>query len=228
MPDYVRHLCLGVVLLLSTAVSASASFVSSTVLQSGYKIDTSEGRAAKVGSFSFSPGVSSYTDIRLNSWISMIPGMGDAPTLAFTQYQDFDSFTSFINFSTFATGLQINQPVTPSFSVNPNDSGWVSLTSTQGASLANLINSDPFGRVTVFLFSSNYKDFDLPRSTTNFTFSPITGVALDTTFYNTTLSLMPVPEPSSIVVFGSLALGFVGHRFRRGLTGKNTLLKGHQ
>ena len=198
--------------------SVKAGFQSDTQLQSGYKINTLTGRASMVGSFSFASITEPIEAIRLNTWINIAgspPSVLDSPTLYFTKYSATNTISSFVNSDTFATSLRITNNLSPTIGVEEIDPGWVALTSMESTKLASLINSDPLGRVSVFMFSSAFRDFDTPRSTTNFTFSPLTGFTFQTTYYNATLSIQTVPEPTSMIVFGGLAVGmiFVKRRF---------------
>jgi hypothetical protein len=191
---------------------SDAAVISSTTNQNGYKILSPPGAAVKVGTFSFGPAAPSYTDVRLRTWIELPTNAygGPAPQLVLTSYDGTN--LSIVTGMSVVTPLRIEATTPPNLGVQNRQSAWVSLTPSDGASLASIIASDSKGRIDAWLVSPTIKDFATPASFTNWSLTPAGDIIYTTITYTATLELEAVPEPTSSVVLGGLTLGLIALR----------------
>lgn len=195
--------------------SSGAAVISSTVNQSGAKILSPPGASVKVGTFAFGSAAPSYTEVRLRTWIELPTNAygSFAPQLVLTSYDPVNP--SIITGDFVATSLKIEATTPPSRGVQNRQSAWVSLTASEGASLASIIASDSQGRVDAWLVSPSIKDFATPASFTNWFLTPSGDIVYYTVVYTATLELEAVPEPASSIVLGGLTFGYIAIRRAR-------------
>ena len=195
----------------SATIGHASSLMSDTVNQAGIKMDGPGVRVVKLGTFSFDPGHSMYTQVQLRAWVDLAgttltansPNSISSPTLVFAQYSPTHDMAGS---SPVFTDLQITNFSDPTFGVDEQTTSWVSLNSTQGSQLAGLINDDPLGRVDAYLISTVHLDFHAPSSSTFFSFLGNGQFQFTTINYTSTIQLVAVPEPASIVVMGGMAI----------------------
>lgn len=195
--------------------SSGAAVISSTVNQNGGKILSPPGASVKVGTFAFGPAAPSYTEVRLRTWIELPTNAygSAAPQLVLASYDPVNPSIFTGPFVT--TSLRIEATTPPNRGVQNRQSAWVSLTPTEGASLASLIASDSQGRIDAWLVSPSIKDFATPASFTNWFLTPAGDVVYYTVVYTATLELEAVPEPTSSIVLGGLTFGYIAIRRAR-------------
>lgn len=219
-------LLIGIALISGFVLSGRNAFggaiLSSTAVQSGVSADSPGVRVVKIGTFTFDQGFSSFTQVQLRAWINLAgrtliantPGEFNSPTLVFAQH----SVDNDWNLGRVDTDLQITNFVNPSSGIDQQTSDWISLTHSQGTGIANLVNSDPLGRIDAYLVSTLAIDFHLPSSSTFARFTGPGQFTLETLHYTSTIRLLAVPEPSSLIVLGvgTMLSGLSVWRRRRG------------
>lgn len=197
--------------------SSDAAVISSTVNQDGYKTFAGSGAASKVGTFQFGPAAPSYTQARLRTWIELpANAFGPAaPKLVLAAYNaSFPEF-SLIFGPTVSTSLKIESQVPPTFGVDERQTGWVSLTPTEGTTLASIIANDSQGRIDAWLVSPTIQDFANPDSFEYWYFDSNFNIIFETIVFTATLELEAVPEPTSAIAVSGLTFGFLALRRAR-------------
>ncbi|MFN7840936.1 MAG: PEP-CTERM sorting domain-containing protein [Pirellula sp.] len=192
-------------------IGHASVLMSDTVNQAGIKIDGPGVRVVKLGTFTFDQGYTMYTQVQLRAWVDLAgtsvtansPNSINSPTLMLAKHSPTHDV---LGSSPILTDLQITNFTTPTFGVDEQTTSWVSLDSTQGAQLASIINNDPLGRVDAYLISTVHLDFHAPSSATFFTFLGRGRFQVNTITYTSTLSLVAVPEPASILAMGGMAI----------------------
>ncbi|MBM3966884.1 MAG: PEP-CTERM sorting domain-containing protein, partial [Planctomycetes bacterium] len=94
-------------------------------------------------------------------------------------------------------------------------SGWVSLTPTEGTTLASIIASDSQGRIDAWLVSPTIQDFANPDSFEYWYFDSNFNIIFETIVFTATLELEAVPEPTSAIAVSGLTFGFLALRRAR-------------
>jgi hypothetical protein len=163
------------------------------------------------------PAAPSYTQARLRTWIELPSNAfgASAPKLVLAAYNaSFPEF-SLIFGPTVSTSLKFESEVPPSFGVDERQSGWLSLTPSEGTALASIIASDSQGRIDAWLVSPTIQDFANPDLAEYFYIDSNYNIIFETIVYTATLELEAVPEPTSAIAVSGLTFGFLALRRAR-------------
>jgi hypothetical protein len=193
--------------------SLDAAILSSTQGQAGdfasikSPLNVPTGKIVKIGTFSFLPtGYDTFASVKLFASVRSA-GLNAlvAPRLYFTGPNILPVFFPFVNSAEKVQTDLIVMNTTTQPVVEHVESLWVPLTTTQGASLASLINLHA-GTINAWLYSDLNPEFHAPNKTITF-IQPFPTTAEEK--YFATLQLTVVPEPTSAVLLLGLLFGAI-------------------
>ena len=203
-------------------VTEAGVIISSTVNQSGYKIDFpgsvpgNTGSASRIGVFDFdfatNPSLLTFLQARIRFWVQL-PTQAEgfaAPWIVLAkegvtdqQIRDISlTNPSSITEHAIRTDIRItaNQPDQGTGVVEKKMFNFEDLTGPQGLALSSILASNASHRLEAWLVSDTFANITVPAFGETFSF---VGGTIVSTFqpFSSTLDLIYVPEPSSVVVF---------------------------
>jgi hypothetical protein len=191
-----------------------AALATSTVDQNGTKIgfNGNIGSASKIGTFDFNfpNGLADldFTQARIRLSVQLPPeAFGDlAPQIVFAKLGATNLDQALISGDAIRTDIRISYNLFPSgIGVVEKQTDFKNLTGAQNLALTAILASDPNYRVDAWLVSDTLRAITVPASGEFLDLSGDFPISVMTR-YDTTLDLMPVPEPSTSIVFAGFSL----------------------